>query len=131
VIAGSYAASLPLGVATTTAVIFHEVPQEIGDMGVLLYAGLSKAKAVFFNLLSALTAIIGAIVGIILAEKSTGFSLLIVPFAAGNFIYIAASNLVPELHRHCKWTDTVTHIIAMALGVGIMIGVTWLLPESH
>ena len=132
VIAGSYIVSIPLGIAATVSIVFHEVPQEIADFGVLLYSGMSKLKAVLFNFLSATTAIIGAIIGLILAGKTANFTHFIIPFAAGNFLYIAASNLVPELHRHCKLWDTLLHLIAIIAGIGLMIAVALLAPaHSH
>ncbi len=121
VIAGAYLINIPLGIATTITVMFHELPQEIADFGVLLYSGMSKKKAILFNFLSAITAIVGAIVAIALSSKLHGFNEFIIPFAAGNFIYIAASNLVPELHRHCKIKDTLLHLTAIIIGIGIMI----------
>jgi len=130
VIAGSYLVSIPLGIAATVSIIFHEIPQEIADFGVLLYSGLTKAKAIFFNFLSALTAILGAIVGLILAGKSSNFSYFIIPFAAGSFIYIAASNLVPELHRHCKLKDNFIHFFAILIGIAIMILITFINPGN-
>src|SRR3989338_49 len=96
VIAGSYLVSVPAGVATTIAVILHEVPQEIADFGVLLYSGFSKWRALFYNFLSAATAIVGAIIGLILGARSEMFVLLVLPFAAGGFLYIAGSNLIPD-----------------------------------
>ncbi|MFH1275674.1 MAG: ZIP family metal transporter [Candidatus Woesearchaeota archaeon] len=126
VIAGSYIVSIPLGIAATISIIFHEIPQEVADFGVLLYSGMSKMKAVLFNFLSAVTAIIGVIIGLILAGKTHGFTTFIIPFAAGNFIYIAGSNLVPELHRHCKFKDSILHVIAIIIGILIMVGITFL-----
>lgn len=130
VIAGAYMVNIPLGVAATISVIFHEIPQEIADFGVLLYAGLSKTKALIFNFLSAATAIIGAIIGIILAGKTANFSHFIIPFAAGNFIYIASANLVPELHRECKLSESILHILAIIAGIGIMVAVSLFAPEQ-
>jgi zinc and cadmium transporter len=124
VIAGSYIVSIPLGIAATISVIFHEVPQEIADFGILLYSGMSRLKALFYNFLSAATAILGAVIGLILAGKTAGFTHFIIPFAAGNFIYIAGSNLVPELHKHCKLKDTILHIIAIICGIAVMVAVT-------
>ena len=121
IIAGSYLISVPLGIATTIAVIFHEVPQEIGDFGVLLYSGFSKVKALLWNFASALTAIIGAIIGLALGSASETFVHLIIPFAAGGFIYIAGSDLIPELHKECRIKDTVLHVFALLLGIGIMV----------
>ena len=120
VIAGSYLVSVPLGLAATISIIFHEVPQEIADFGVLLYAGLSKKKAVFYNLLSALIAIIGAVIGLVLGGAIEGFNHFLIPFAAGNFIYIAGSNLMPELHKECRIKDIILHVVAIVVGIGIM-----------
>src|SRR3989344_6873757 len=99
IIAGSYLISLPVGLATTIAVVLHEIPQEIGDFGVLLHAGFSKAKALFYNFLTSLSAFLGAAIALIIGIKSESFSLFLLPFAAGSFIYIAGSDLVPELHK--------------------------------
>lgn len=129
VIAGSYAVSLPLGIAATISVIFHEIPQEIADFGILLYAGLTKTKAILFNFLSATAAILGAITGILFTQHIHWFSDMIIPFAVGNFIYIAASNLVPEIHKHSKTKETILHIIAICAGVGIMLLVSIIAPE--
>jgi zinc and cadmium transporter len=131
VIAGAYAASIPVGIAATISIIFHELPQEIADFGVLLYTGMSKKRAILFNFLSATTAILGAIVGLFLASRVNSFAKFILPFAAGSFLYIAASNLVPELHRHCKLWDTILHILAICLGVGIMAAITLFAPHVH
>ncbi|MBU0615635.1 MAG: ZIP family metal transporter [Nanoarchaeota archaeon] len=128
VLAGAYFVSIEIGIAATISVIFHEIPQEIADFGILLYSGLSRIKALFFNFLSATTAIIGAIIGIFLAGATENFSHFIIPFAAGNFIYIAASNLVPELHRHCKLIDTLLHLLAISLGVFVMYLITIIGP---
>lgn len=99
IIGGSYIASIPLGIATTIAVIFHEVPQELGDFSVLVYGGFNKKKALMFNFLTALTAIVGAIIAFVVGSTIGGFVPLLVPFAAGNFIYIAGSDLIPELRK--------------------------------
>ncbi len=121
IIAGSFFINVPVGIATTIAVIFHEVPQEIADFGVLLYAGYSKGKALFFNFLSAATAILGAIVGLILGSRGELFAQWMIPFAAGGFIYIAGSNLIPELHKECDWVESLWHVVALLAGIGIMV----------
>lgn len=126
VIAGSYLISIPTGVATTIAVVVHEVPQEIADFGLLLYAGLTKKKALLFNFLSALTAVIGAIAGLLLSSYSEWFAYFILPFAAGGFIYIAGANLIPELHKNCDVKDSIVHLLAMLLGIGIMVALLYL-----
>jgi zinc and cadmium transporter len=131
VIAGAYAVNITLGIATTISIIFHEVPQEIADMGVLLYSGMSKKKALCFNFLSAATAILGAIFGIFISTKIEGFTQFIIPFAAGNFVYIAATNLLPQLHRHCKLKESFLHLLAILIGVGIMVLITIYAPHVH
>jgi zinc and cadmium transporter len=120
-IAGSYIVSIPLGIAATVSVIFHEVPQEVADFGVLLYSGMSRMKAVILNLLSALTALIGAGLGLLLAGNVAWFEGFILPFAAGSFIYIAGSNLLPELHKHCHFRESVVHLFMIIIGILIMV----------
>ncbi|MFW5886475.1 MAG: ZIP family metal transporter [Bacteroidota bacterium] len=124
VIAGSYAVNTTLGITATISIIFHEIPQEIADLGILLYSGLSKKKAFVFNMISATTAILGTILGIFLAGSLNNFTGFIIPFAAGNFIYIAASNLVPQLHRKCDFKETIMHIFAILLGISLIALIT-------
>lgn len=126
VIAAAYFISIPLGIVTTLAVITHEIPQEIGDFGVLLYAGYSKKKALFFNFLSALMAVIGAIIGILFSQSSIVFELIIVPLAAGGFLYIAGSDLIPEIHKNQKNRFPLKNLIGILLGILIMYGLTFL-----
>jgi len=121
VIAGAYLVSIPLGIAATLAVIFHEVPQEIADFGVLLYSGYSTSKALWFNFLSAAVAIVGVVVGLVLGSRVESFAMLMLPFAAGGFIYIAGSNLIPELHKGCDVKESVFHFLALLAGIGIMV----------
>ena len=119
VIAGSYIVSIPLGIAATISIILHEVPQEIADFGVLLYSGYSKRKALFFNFLSGATAIVGVIVGFLIDRG--GFASFILPFAAGNLLYIAAANLTPELHQHCGVKESFIHISMIIVGFALMV----------
>ncbi|MFH1245394.1 MAG: ZIP family metal transporter [Candidatus Omnitrophota bacterium] len=99
VIAASFVTDIKLGLITTLAVIFHEIPQELGDFGILVYGGFSRRKALFFNFLCALTAMLGALGGYILTGMTAKASLFLLPFTAGGFIYIGASDLLPELHK--------------------------------
>lgn len=126
VIAGSYLVNIPTGIATTIAVIIHEIPQEFADFGVLIYSGFSIPKALFLNFLSALVAVLGAIIGVFFASKSPLFLSMILPFAAGGFLYIAGSNLIPELHKDCTATESFFHFIALVLGIGLMLALTFL-----
>lgn len=121
IIASSFMVSVPLGIATTLAVIIHEIPQEIGDFGVLIYAGFTRAKALLFNLASASIAIIGAIAALFLAGNIEGLSLLVLAIAGGGFIYIAGSDLIPELHKdHCSGCRPFFQLLFIVCGIGVM-----------
>jgi len=126
IISGAYFASIPLGIATTLAVIIHEIPQEIGDFGVLLYSGYTKKKALFFNFLSALVAMVGAIIGILFSESSQAFSSIVVPLAVGGFLYIAGSDLIPEIHAQQNNKFSIKNLAGMILGILIMYALTFL-----
>jgi zinc and cadmium transporter len=126
IIAGAYFVSIPVGIATTIAVVLHEIPQELGDFAVLIHGGFSKWKALLFNFLTALTAIVGAIIGLIIGSTESMFTFLI-PFAAGNLIYIAGTDLIPQLHEDSNsCDDRVIHrgtaqVIMMILGIVVMM----------
>lgn len=120
IIAASYSLDFSLGLATTLAVVLHEIPQEIGDFGVLVYGGLSVKKAVIFNFLSATTAILGAVIALLVGSVVAGFSSIILPIAAGGFIYIAGADLIPELHHEFNPKTSIKQLMAIILGIGIM-----------
>lgn len=120
IIAASYFVSVPVGIATTLAVIAHEIPQEIGDFGVLLHAGLSKTKALLFNLASALAAVVGAVLVMLVGGLNEGLLAALVPFAVGNFIYIAGSDLIPELHKVKEAGRGALQVLFLLLGIGAM-----------
>ncbi len=122
-IAATFMLSFELGFVTTLAVIFHEIPQEIGDFGVLIYGGFSKKKALTYNFVSALTAILGATVTYFLAFLQ-GIYMLLVPFAAGGFIYIAATDLMPELHKKSHAVESIVQLFSILLGLGLMAYLT-------
>jgi zinc and cadmium transporter len=120
IIGASYLVSIPVGIATTAAVVFHEIPQEIGDFGVLLHGGFSRGKALLFNFVTALTAILGAVLALLLAGQIEGLTLIILPFAAGNFLYIAGSDLIPELHDHVSVKSSLLQFMIFVLGIAAM-----------
>lgn len=120
VIASSYLISPALGIATTIAVILHEIPQEIGDFGVLLHGGFSKTQALKANFVTALTAFIGAIIAIFLFDKIPAFNAFIIPFTVGGFIYIAGADLIPEIHKETDTTTSIIQIFSILLGIGVM-----------
>ena len=112
--------NVPLGIATTLAVILHEIPQEIGDFGVLLHGGFTKGKALFFNFLTALAAVLGAIVALIIGDNSGSMSSILLPFAAGGFIYIAGADLIPELHKQVDIKASIIQFVSLLAGIGII-----------
>lgn len=125
-IAASFLASPTLGVATTLAIIIHEVPQEVGDMGVLVHAGFSKGKALTFNLLSGIFAVLGGLTGFYYLNRFESFIPYILALTAGGFIYIAAADLLPEVHAE---SDTRTKISVHSLAVILGILALWLLKK--
>ena len=116
-IAVAFLVSIPLGIVTTIAVASHEIPQEIADMGVLLANGLPKARALIFNFLSAITALIGAIAAFLLAGRIEGYLYIFLAVAAGHFIYIAASDLIPQLHEKSRGKKDIGSIVIFVLGI--------------
>jgi zinc and cadmium transporter len=120
VIVSAFVVNTAVGIATTLAVISHELPQELGDFGTLVYGGFTKKKALVYNFLSAVLAVFGAVVGYFVASQITDFALYLLPFAAGGFIYIASSDLIPELHKE---TDKKRSLISFAfflVGLAVM-----------
>jgi len=119
IIAAGYIASVPVGIATTVAVVLHEIPQELGDFGILVFGGISRGKALFFNFLSALTAVLGALL-VYFFSSVFNLSAILVPFAAGGFIYIASADLLPELHKERNVQKAFTQLFFFLLGIGVI-----------
>jgi len=121
IIAASFLISVPVGIATTIAVILHEIPQEIGDFGSLVYGGFSRAKALFFNFATALTAVAGAIIVLAINANTAEITNFLVPFAAGGFIYIASADLIPELHKQTDIRKSFGQLGMFIMGIVIML----------
>lgn len=117
VIGASYLISIEVGIATTIAVILHEIPQELGDFGVLIHSGYTRARALMINFLTALFAVVGAVFALLIGSASEMALVWILPLAAGSFIYIASSDLTPELHRETSTKDSIYQIVAILIGV--------------
>lgn len=128
IIALSFSLGVPVGIATTIAVFFHEIPQEIGDFGVLLHAGYSKSKVFLYNILTALTTPVGAIVGFFALPFISNIIPSLTAFAGGVFIYIAMSDLVPELHHKSK-PNEFTHLFFIILGLVLLWTIGIAVPE--
>ena len=120
IIAGSYLVSVPVGMATTLAVMLHEIPQEIGDFSVLIHGGFTRQKALWLNFLTALSAVVGAALTLVLAERIEGLVSWLLPLAAGGFIYIASADLIPELHKDATTKRSLGQILAFIIGIGVM-----------
>lgn len=121
VIAASFLVSFPIGLATTLAVILHEIPQEMGDFGVLVHGGLSINRALLFNFLTGLTAILGAVISLLIGPYVKDYALIIMPITAGGFIYMAGSDLIPSLHDESDPKKSGLQMIAILLGIAIMM----------
>ncbi len=119
-IGASYLVSVPIGLATTLAVILHEIPQELGDFGILVHAGFSRRQALFLNLLVALLAVAGVVASLLLGPAVSGYEGIILPLTAGGFIYIAGSDLIPELHHEHKLPDSVLQLAFIVAGISFM-----------
>jgi zinc and cadmium transporter len=126
IIFSAFSAGPALGIPVTLSIIFHEIPQEIGDFGVLLYAGFKKSKALLYNFLTALSALIGVVIGYLLFENIEDINGFLLPFAAGGFIYIAASDLIPELHKEVKLSRAVFSFIIFFSALVLMLGLKFL-----
>ena len=117
-VGAAYLADVRLGVATTLAAAAHEIPQELGDFGVLLHGGWTRGRALLWNLLSASTFLLG---GLLAWGASLRFDLaFLLPLAAGNFVYIAASDLVPEVNRHHGLGRNALHLASFAGGIVLL-----------
>ncbi len=120
-VGAAFVADIRVGVSTWLAAAAHEVPQELGDFGVLVHGGWPRGRALLFNVLSALTFLLGGIVAYA-ASQRLDVSWM-VPFAAGNFVYIATSDLVPEVNRHRDMKENVIHFGAFAAGIALLAGI--------
>lgn len=129
-IAGSFMLSVPVGIATTIAVILHEIPQEMGDFGVLLHAGMKPRRALMFNFLSALTAVAGALI-VLLIGSTLDVTGVIIPITIGGFLYIANADLIPELHKETKISQSIMQLISILIGAGIMFLLLFLPFHGH
>ena len=120
IIAGAFLVDARLGIATTAAVALHEIPQEIGDLGVLVHAGLAPRRAVIYNLASALTAILGAVLTLALEDTVGGLERPLLAMSAGAFIYIAGADLIPELHRATDLRTSLVQFVGVIGGFATM-----------
>lgn len=127
-IAGAFLVSPEAGWATTLGIVVHELPQEIGDIGTLVWGGYSVRQAVWYNLLCATTCLLGVGAILVMGTWLEGYTAYALPLAAGGFVYIAGSDLIPELHRSGgpaanEPLGAVLQSLFIALGVGFMVSI--------
>jgi len=120
IIAASFVTSIKLGIVTSLAVVLHEIPQEFGDFSVLVYGGFSKMRALLINFIIAMTAVIGGLAGYFLSFYSEYSIMFLLPFAAGGFIYISASDLIPELTKEANLKKSIITFIIFLIGISII-----------
>ena len=129
IIAASFIISVPLGITTTIAIAAHEIPQEIGDFGVLIYGGFEKKKAIMLNFSIALLIVVGGVVGYFISKSIEQAVVFLLPFAAGGFIYIAATDLVPEIKKELDIKKSMATMLVFICGILIMWLIKVLLPH--
>jgi zinc and cadmium transporter len=119
IIAASFIANPSLGIATTIVIAAHEIPQEIGDFGVLIYSVFKKFRALILNFVAALTVVLGGLTGYLISEFVQQSISFLLPLAAGGFIYIASSDLIPEIRKEAEVRKS--FLIFMTFLVGILL----------
>lgn len=120
IVAAAFTVSPQLGVATAVAVALHEIPQELGDFGILIHAGLPPRRALFLNFATGLAAIAGGALTLLLASQAAVARLLL-PFTAGAFVYIASTDLIPELHKEPEPAKSAIQVAGLVAGVATMV----------
>jgi zinc and cadmium transporter len=126
IIAASFLVGVRFGIVTTVLIIGHEIPQELGNFGILVYGGFSRAKALLYNFIAQLTAVLGGILGFFLSTSIGPLIPFVLAFAAGGFIYIAASDLVPELHKEPNLKKSLNAFAFFIVGIVFMLAMEML-----
>ena len=120
IIGASYLVSVPIGLATTLAVALHEIPQEQGDFAILVHAGFTPRRALLMNFLSAILAIVGVVISLAVGLNVNDYTEFMLPLTAGGFIYIAGSDLIPELHRERELPGSLAQFAMLSAAIGLM-----------
>ncbi|MFA6533728.1 MAG: ZIP family metal transporter [Patescibacteria group bacterium] len=129
IIAGAFLVDFRLGIITTLAVLFHEIPQEISDFAVMLHNQMKPGKIIFYNLLSAAGSLVGGLFVWFLKGEVQSLSLILIALATGNFIYIALTDLVPMTNQDRGTKNTLIHFLVLLLGLAVMYGAGLLISE--
>jgi zinc and cadmium transporter len=120
IIAASFTVGIHIGIATTIAVIFHELPQEMGDYGILIYAGFDKTRALILNFAAALSVVLGGLFAVFFLEVVDALSGFLISFSAGAFLYLAASELIPELKEEKDFQRSLIQFAVFILGLTVI-----------
>jgi len=118
------------GIVVTLAVLFHELPQEIGDFGILLYGGFSKKKALLFNFGSGLVAVLGGLFSYLLSEQIELFNFFFLAFSGGGFLYIASTELMPELIKEKNLKKSIVQALVFLCGIILIMILVFILPHE-
>ena len=119
-IAAAFLTDFHLGVATSVAVIAHEIPQEVGDLAILLHAGFSRLRALTLNLLVSLTSVLGGVAGYLWLDGARAFLPYALAVAASSFIYVAVADLIPGMHKRVDFRSAAAQIILIMAGIGVI-----------
>jgi len=131
IIAAAFLTDAKLGFATALAIVAHEIPQEVGDYIVLLNAGLSRRKALLFNAISGLAAVVGGALGYFLIGRFEFALPYLLVLAASSFVYISVADLLPQLQQRLAWRETLAQVVWLAVGLAVAFGVSTLLHGTH
>jgi zinc and cadmium transporter len=126
-IAAAFMVDFEVGMFTAIAIVAHEIPQEIGDFIVLINAGFSRARALLYNVVSGALSVLGGVLGYYFLEKANTAMPYLLVIASSGFIYIAVSDLIPQMHRRSHWRESLRQIALIACGVGLVV----LLSRGH
>lgn len=121
IIASAFLTSISAGLITSIAIVLHEIPQELGDFGILVYGGFSKVKALTYNFIIALTAFLGALLAYFFLNQVKGLTPLMLGVAAGGFIYISCTDLIPELNKERSLPRSIQQFVLILLGIGVIL----------
>lgn len=127
IIAGAFLADFRLGMVTALAIIAHEIPQEIGDFLILLHSGYSRTQALLLNALTGFATFAGALVGYYALRELEGWMPVLLGVAAASMLYVAMADLIPGLHKRAEIRSTLQQLVLIALGVGSVALVGYLL----
>ena len=129
-IAGAFLINTNTGIIATLGILLHEIPQELGDFGILIHSGFTKTKALLYNFYSAIFAILGAILTYLLANYVYNFTIYLMPVVAGGFIYLAGSDLIPEIHKERDVTKSIFNFLIMILGI-FLVFIASIILHAH